>query len=54
MKKQPLPCVLFGLIFAAMIAMELFGFSASPVFFILGGGALGIIAYAALPGKEKN
>ena len=54
MKKKPLPCILFGIIFAAMIAMEIFSVSASPVFFILGGGAVGIIAYAALPGKEER
>ncbi len=54
MKKKPLPCILFGIIFAVMIAMEIFSVSASPVFFILGGGAVGIIAYAALPGKEER
>ena len=48
LKKKPLPMIVFGAIFIAMILFELFAINFSAIFLILAGGLIGIIAYVLL------
>lgn len=48
LEKQPLPMIMFGIVFAAMLIFELVSVSFSSVIMILIGGIIGIFAYALL------
>ncbi|MBR2988111.1 MAG: chromate transporter [Clostridia bacterium] len=51
--KGALQIVIFSLVFVAMILFELFSVNCSSIFLILGGGIVGIFAYALLNKKAK-
>ena len=53
LKGKPLQIVLFSLVFVAMILFELFSVNCSSIFLILGGGIVGIFAYALVSNKPK-
>ena len=46
LEKKPLPMIMFGAVFAAMLILELVSVSFSSVIIILIGGIIGIYAYA--------
>ncbi len=48
LEKKPLPMIMFGIVYAAMLLFELFSVSFSSVIIILIGGVIGITAYALL------
>ena len=48
LEKKPLPMIMFGVVFAAMLIFELVSVSFSSVIIILIGGVIGITAYALL------
>ena len=45
--KKPVPLVVFAVVFAAMIAFEMFSVSFSTILFILAGGVLGVFLYSS-------
>ena len=49
--KKPVPLVVFAVVFAAMIAFEMFSVSFSTILFILAGGVLGVFLYSTGKGK---
>lgn len=53
MEKKLLPIATFFTVFVAMVCFELFSISFSSIVLILGGGVLGIVAYALL-GERKE
>ena len=52
-EKRVVPCVTFGIVFVLMILFDLLAVSFSSVWFILMGGALGIVLYAVLSPKKE-
>lgn len=54
LKGKPLQIVLFLVVFVLMIIFELFSVNCSSIFLILGGGVIGIFAYALLSKKQPE
>ena len=50
--KKPLPIITFGVVLAALLALEWFAVNVSAIWWILGGGLLGIFVYAV--GKSEE
>lgn len=53
LERKPIPMVTFGSVFILMILFELLSVSFSSIWFILMGGVLGILFYAALSPKKE-
>ena len=51
--RRPLPLAIFGGVFLLMVLFDLFAVQFSTIFFIMIGGAIGIVAYALI-GKEAT
>ena len=52
--KKLLPILTFGAVFAALLVLEWFAVSVSAIWWILGGGLLGIAVYAVSKAKEAE
>ena len=50
--KKPLPIITFGVVLAALLVLEWFAVNVSAIWWILGGGVLGIFVYAV--GKSEE
>lgn len=53
LERKPIPMVTFGSVFILMILFDLLSVSFSSIWFILMGGVLGILFYAALSPKKE-
>lgn len=51
LEKKPLPLITFGVVFLAMLMLELFSLSFSTIVFLLAGGVIGIFVYGVIGAK---